>query len=277
MNILLAIPLSYLFLDYFREKIGEEEVMRQGFSSTEGYWHITPKNEEDQIVFFLSVDGSGSQIQPEEARLTYRIARRTSNSDLRRLTHILGNIILRRSGFKRNNWTILPTPRSKVYLMCKGDYESNHFISDRDVSWILSNSKNEPEHILKQLEGIRNRISFLKEETRYLQNIFYAGNHAIIQVKDTTIQVDLHNGRVYRTNRYDEWGEDREKYVCLVPAVKEKIDVGRILLKTGQSELQLSAMEWDDAVILSKILNIAREESNIINLIFRRNISQLSN
>ncbi len=156
--------------------------------------------------------------------------------------------------------------------MYKGDHESSYLIADRDVSWIAENPINQPEYVLEQSKKLESRISLLKRETSSLQNVFFAGNYAVIEIGRTTVQIDLHNGKVYRIHAHDEWGEERENYVCIRPIFEGEKNVGRVILGSNTTGPLLSVMSWDDASILSKILNIAQGVSPANDLIVSRQI-----
>jgi hypothetical protein len=257
--LLLMIPLASLLVGGTIERIEEERVMRQGFTSSDGFWNVNVKDESTGKLYFLSIGDKIASIQPEEARLAYRTTRKASSSDLRMLERIVRKICFRRSGFTRGQWTILPAAIPRIFIMYKGDHESSYFIADRDVSWIIENPLNKPECILEHAQKVKSRISLLRKETSNLKNVFYAGNFAVIDLGDITVQVNLHDGKVYRVYAYDDWGEERERFVCIVPIVEKAVSVGRVLMKTDRSKPILSEMNWQDAVILSKILNIAQE------------------
>jgi hypothetical protein len=255
-----------------QEKIAENKALKQGFASKDGHWRICVENEPKEGTYFISFGEKRTSIQPEEAALIYRLARRTSGTDQRVLERVLWSIHLRRFGFKRGPWTILPTSRPRIYIMYKGDHESSYMIADRDVSWIAENHINQPEHVLEQAKKLKRRISLLRRETLSLRNVFYAGNYAVIEVDNITVQIDLHNGKVYRIHARDEWGEERENYICIRPLFEGRKNTGRVILGADTRVPMLSVMGWDEAVILSKILSIAQEVSPANDLIVSRQI-----
>ncbi|UCD72799.1 MAG: hypothetical protein JSW01_04930 [Candidatus Bathyarchaeota archaeon] len=265
--LLLIITLVALLVDGLIERIEEERVMRQGFTSTDGFWKINVKNESVERIYSLSIGDKIAPIQPDEVRLAYRITRKASSSDLRMLERIVRRICFRRVGFKRGQWTILPTGMPRIFIMYKGDLESRHFIADREVSWIIENPLNDPERILEHAQNVEGRKSLLRKETLNHKNVFYAGNFAVINLGDIVVQVDLHDSKVYRANTRDDWGEERERFVCIVPIVEKVVGVGRVLMSKDRLEPTLSEMNWQDAVILSKILNIAQETSPAFDLV----------
>lgn len=265
--LLLVVSLASLLLDSMIERIEEERIMRQGFTSRDGFWKVNVKNVSAGKLYFLSIGEKTASIQPEEVKLAYRITRKASRSDLRMLERIVRRICFRRVGFTRGQWTILPTAMPRIFIMYKGDHESSYFIADRDVSWIIKNPLNKPERILEHAQRVKSRISLLKKETSNLKNVFYAGNFAVIDLEDITVQVDLHDSKVYRAYAHDDWGEERERFICIVPIVEKAISVGRVLMKTDRSKPTLSEMNWQDAVILSKVLNIAQEASPAFDLV----------
>jgi hypothetical protein len=267
--LLLMVSLTSVLFDGLMEWIEEGEVIKQGFTSDDGFWKINVKNESTGRSYSLSVGEKIAPIQPQEVRLAYRISRKASSSDLRMLERIVRRICFRRVGFTRRQWTILPTAMPRIYIMYKGDHESRYFIADRDLSWIIQNPLNNPERILEYAQKVESRVSLLKKETSNLKNVFYAGNFAVIDLGDITVQIDLHDSKVYRTYAQDDWGEERELFICIVPIVEKAIGVGKVLMKTNRSKPTLSEMNWKDAVILSKIMNIAQEASPAIDLVSR--------
>jgi len=185
---LLTIPLSYLLLDNFWEMIEENKAMKQAFllEATASTLQWILKATRCCTLSRLKERNHRSSPRRLESRIA--LARRSLSSNLKRLIQIVRSVVLRRSGFQQDNWTIL---------------------------------------------------------------------------------IDLHNGSVYRTNRYGEWGEEREIRM-LSPGSQETGKRTKSYSGIGSLEPRLSTMEWDDAVVLSKIFNILREESGIIGVIFRR-------
>ena len=168
---------------------------------------------------------------------------------------------------RRGDWTVDLSTEPGTYLLYKKNLENIITISKRDAFWLLLSPRNTPEILIHKIKKIMPRRESLQDITCHLKNVTFAGTNAIIHTSRGEIYVEIDNGRVFRDTDWDIWDWEMKEggFVCIIPRFPREKDF--YYYSRGSPLRSKISLDQSDAIVLSKILNIANETTAIKELL----------
>jgi hypothetical protein len=262
-SLILIVAVSFLVFGkvflYALGKWEEHEKMTRGYKSLNGKWQIDVQEKDDYTLRHLTVDETPVPISRREAKLLIHLSRYAERKRLLNFKFLVKRFHSLMTGFQIGNWTVHPSTEPGIHLLYRKDLESILSISKRDAFWLLLSPRNSPERLIRRIKKIEPRREALRGLTYYLKNVTYTGTNAVIHTPYGEIYVEIEDGRVFRDIDWDMWDWEMKEggFVCIIPKFPEEKSY---LLSSKQSPRDNEeVIDQRDAIILSKILNIAND------------------
>jgi len=256
-----AFVATTIFAIYYLGKAGFKRIQigrvrDRGYTFSDTGWKIEVNRVGKEKKYYLTQQGSRAGLSQSEIPILYELVELNRKGKSRNLFNLLRKVHALRASFRKDEWTVIPSSQPGVYAMYRADLADLVTISKRDASWLVRYSLNKPEELLIRTQQIASRLRAYRNITRNLKNVTYAGNDAVISTTNGLVYVDLHDGKVYKEKN---WSGLDLRFICIIPRPNQLIGDGNPVVQYGSQERSVYSLEWEDAVILSKIFNISRE------------------
>ena len=260
-----AFVATTVFATYYLGKAGFKRIQisrvrNRGYTFSDPRWKIEVNRVGNEKKYYLTQQGCRASLSQSEVPILYELGELNHRGKSRNLFNLLRKVHALRASFRKDEWKIIPSGQPGVYTMYRADLADLVTISKRDASWLVRYSMNKPEELLLRTQQIALRLSAYRNITRDLKNVTYAGNDAVISTTNGLVYVDLHDGKVYKEK---DWSGLDLRFVCIIPRPNQLIGDGNPVVQYGSQGRSVYSLEWEDAVILSKIFNISRETLSV--------------
>ncbi|UCD72709.1 MAG: hypothetical protein JSW01_04435 [Candidatus Bathyarchaeota archaeon] len=252
---------------YALEGFEERNELSQGYSPKNGMWRVEVQKKNGITFYYLNLDETPVPISKREAKLLIHLSKYSEKKKLLNFKFLVRRLHSLKTGFQRGDWTVDPSAEPGTYTLYKKNLENIITISKRDAFWLLLSPRNTPEILIQKIRNMMPRRKPLQDITCHLKNVTFAGTNAVIHTSRGEIYVEIDNGRVFRDTDWDIWDWEMKEggFVCIIPKFPREKD---FYYYSRDSPIRRKiSIDQPDAIVLSKILNIANETTAIKNLL----------